>query len=63
MKPLVDQLSEDYEGRVKVYVFDIDQNKARAKDLGIKGLPFVTAFKNGEMITENQIRGLPKNAT
>ena len=24
MKPLVDQLSEEYEGRVKVYVFDID---------------------------------------
>lgn len=63
MKPLVNKISEEYDGKVKVYFFDIDQNRARAKELGVTGLPFVTAFKNGEVLEENQIRGLPKNAS
>ena len=62
MKPLVDGISEQYEGRVKVYVFDVDQNKDRAKELGVTGLPFVCAFKNGEMLVDDQIRGMPKDA-
>jgi len=62
MGPLIDQIAEEYDSKVKVFVFDVDNNKARAKELGITGLPFVTAFKDGEIINEDQIRGMPKNA-
>jgi thioredoxin-like negative regulator of GroEL len=47
---------------MKVYIFDIDQNKSRAKELGVKGLPFVTIFKNGEQIKALSAEGMPKNA-
>jgi len=53
MKPLVESIAEQYEGKVKVYIFDVDSNKKRAKELGITGLPFVVCFKNGEMLVDD----------
>ena len=53
MKPLVESIAEQYEGKVKVYIFDVDTNKKRAKELGVTGLPFVVCFKNGEMLVDD----------
>lgn len=56
--PLMEQLAEEYEGRVKVAKLDIDQNKINAKKFGIKSIPAVLIFKGGEMV-ENLVGVAP----
>jgi thioredoxin 1 len=48
--PLMDQLSDQYGDRAKVCKLDLDANPAVAKRLGIKSIPAVMFFKNGELI-------------
>ena len=48
--PLMDQLSEEFDGKVTVSKLDLDSNKAVAKRFGIKSIPAVMFFKNGELM-------------
>ena len=48
--PLIDQLSEEFEGKAKVSKLDLDANKAVAKRFEIKSIPAVMFFKNGELM-------------
>ncbi|MEO0541109.1 MAG: thioredoxin family protein [Cyanobacteria bacterium P01_A01_bin.105] len=47
--PLMDQLAEAYDGRVGVFKLDIDANKPVAKRFGLKSIPAVMYFKQGEL--------------
>jgi thioredoxin 1 len=49
ISPLIDQLAEEYGDRAKVYKLDIDANKPIAKQFGLKSIPAVMFFKNGEL--------------
>ena len=42
--PLIDQLSDEFEGKIKVSKLDLDANKAVAKRFGIKSIPAVMFF-------------------
>jgi thioredoxin 1 len=48
--PLIDQLAKEYEGRAKVVKIDLDKNKDNAKKYGIRSIPAVLIFKNGEVV-------------
>ncbi len=48
--PLMDQLAEEYDGKAKVLKLDLDENKAVAKRFGIRSIPAVMMFKNGELM-------------
>ncbi len=48
--PLIDQLAEEYDGKAKVLKLDLDDNKAVAKRFGIRSIPAVMMFKNGELM-------------
>jgi thioredoxin 1 len=50
--PLIDRLAEDYCDRVKVFKLDLDNNnnKAVAKRFGIRSIPAVMVFKQGELM-------------
>jgi thioredoxin 1 len=48
--PLIDQLAEAYADRAKVYKLDLDANKEIAKQYGIKSIPAVMFFKQGELV-------------
>ncbi len=50
VSPLMDQLAEEYEGKAKVSKLDLDANKAVAKRFGIKSIPAVMLFKDGELV-------------
>jgi thioredoxin 1 len=58
ISPLIDQLAEEYEGRAKVFKMDLDQNKDNAKKYGIRSIPAVLIFKNGEVV-ENLVGKAP----
>lgn len=48
--PLMDQLSDEYAGKATVSKLDLDSNKTVAKRFGIKSIPAVMVFKNGELM-------------
>ncbi|MEB3161070.1 MAG: thioredoxin [Synechocystis sp.] len=48
--PLMNQLSEQYGNQAKVFKLDLDANKSVAKRFGVKSIPAVMFFKNGELM-------------
>jgi thioredoxin 1 len=48
--PLMDQLAEEYGDRAKVLKLDLDVNKPVAKRFGIRSIPAVLYFKQGELV-------------
>ena len=48
--PIIKQLAEEWQGRVKVVKCDADQNTNVLVSYGVMGLPTVMLFKNGEMV-------------
>ena len=49
VSPMVDQLAEAYGDRAKVVKMDFDTNKQIPKRFGLKGMPAVMFFKEGEL--------------
>jgi thioredoxin 1 len=47
--PLLDQLSSEYEGKVKVCKIDVDANPQTAAKYNVRGIPTLMLFKNGEL--------------
>ena len=47
--PLVKQLAEDWDGKVKVVKLDADQNPRILTQYGVLGIPTLLLFKGGEI--------------
>ncbi|MGD1698904.1 thioredoxin [Dapis sp. BLCC M229] len=54
ISPLIDQLAEEYQDRVKVVKLDISENKETATKFSIRSIPAVMFFKSSELV-ENVI--------
>ncbi|MEL6224726.1 MAG: nucleoside monophosphate kinase [Cyanobacteria bacterium J06627_8] len=48
--PLIDQLADTYGDRVNVMKIDFDENRQISKRFGLKGMPTVMFFKDGELM-------------
>ena len=59
--PLVDQLAEKYDGKMKVGKVDADTNQGILMQYGIMGIPTLMLFKNGE-VAERITGFMPMNA-
>ena len=57
--PFVEQLSAEYAGKVKVRMVDIDESPGTAAKYGVRGVPTLKVFKNGEVVAE-QVGAAPK---
>ncbi len=57
LNPVIEQLAEDFEGKVKIVKIDVDEcPKTRAR-FGVRGIPQLTLMNNGEIVTNiNTIR-------
>ncbi|MBL8266890.1 thioredoxin [Steroidobacter sp.] len=60
MKPMIEDIARDYDGRVTVVTMDVDQNNRTPHRFGVRGVPTVLLFKNGEVV--GQKVGLPRKA-
>ena len=49
--PVVDELAEEYEGKVAFVKVDVDQNPKTASKYGIMSIPTLLIFNNGSPIT------------
>ena len=48
--PIIDEISEEYEGKAVVGKVDIDSNQQYAAQFGVRNIPTVLVFKNGELV-------------
>ncbi|MBW4616425.1 MAG: thioredoxin [Desmonostoc vinosum HA7617-LM4] len=48
--PLIDKLAAEYDTRAKVFKLDLDANQPVAKRFGIRSIPAVMFFKQGELV-------------
>ncbi len=48
--PLLEEVSRDYEGRVQVVKVDVQDHPEVAARFGIRGIPTLMVFKNGEAV-------------
>jgi len=47
--PLLDDIAKDYAGKLKVTKMNIDENQATPPKYGIRGIPTLMLFKNGNL--------------
>jgi thioredoxin 1 len=47
--PILDEIAAEYSDRIKVCKLDIDANQATPPKYGIRGIPTLMLFKNGEV--------------
>ena len=59
--PALEELSEEYAGRIKVVKINVDENPEQAANLGVRGIPALFMFKGGEMVS-NRMGAAPKAA-
>lgn len=50
MGPVIDALAAEYAGRVKIYKMNVDENPQTPAKYGIRGIPTMILFKNGEIV-------------
>ena len=59
--PALEELSEEYAGKIKVVKVNVDENPDQAATLGVRGIPALFMFKDGEVIS-NRLGAAPKAA-
>jgi thioredoxin 1 len=47
--PALDQIAQEYVGRLKIAKLNIDENQATPPKYGIRGIPTLMLFKNGNV--------------
>ncbi len=48
--PILDEVAEEYEGRLRVAKLNIDENEATPPKFGIRGIPTLMLFKDGSVV-------------
>ncbi|AXG69642.1 thioredoxin [Kordia sp. SMS9] len=59
--PVVEQISEEYQGKAVVGKLDVDANQKFAAQFGVRNIPTVLVFQNGELVGR-QVGVAPKTA-
>jgi thioredoxin 1 len=59
--PALEELSEQFAGRVKIVKLNVDENPATAAHMGIRGIPALFLFKDGAVVS-NKVGAAPKAA-
>jgi thioredoxin 1 len=57
--PIVEELAKDYEGRAVIGKVDVDNNPEISARLGIRNIPTLLFFKNGEQV-DKVVGAVPK---
>ncbi|MFT3955283.1 MAG: thioredoxin TrxA [Piscinibacter sp.] len=57
--PILDEVSKDYGGRLRIVKMNVDENTATPAKYGIRGIPTLMLFKGGELAA-TKVGALPK---
>lgn len=61
ISPIVEELSSDMSGKLKVYKVNIDKNPETPAKFGVRGIPTLIIFKNGQPAA-TKVGALPKSS-
>ncbi|TWP27643.1 thioredoxin [Apibacter muscae] len=61
LSPVIDELSEEFKGKLKVVKIDIDANQNTPVEYGIRNIPTLLFFKDGQLV-EKVVGAQPKEA-
>lgn len=50
IKPVVEEIEDEYKGRVNVLYIDIDEHTSLAQEMGVTSIPSILFFNKGELI-------------
>jgi len=50
LAPVMDQIAQDFEGKIKVGKMDIAQHQSEATELGIMSIPALLFYKDGQVV-------------
>ena len=48
--PIIAKLAEKYDGKITVGKCDVEENEDLAQEFGIRNIPTILFFKNGEVV-------------
>jgi thioredoxin 1 len=57
--PYIEEIRHEFEGKAKVVKCDVDSSPAVAARFGIRNIPTILYFKNGE-VADKQVGAVPK---
>jgi thioredoxin 1 len=58
--PIVEELADEYKGKIKVAKMDVDKNHTTPGKFGIRNIPTLIFFKGGE-VSHTIVGAQPKN--
>ncbi len=58
--PVLDEVAQDYEGKLKIVKLNTDENLKTAKEYSVSGLPTLLIFKDGKAV-ERLVGLVPKS--
>ncbi len=58
--PIVDEIARDFEGQIKVFKLNTDENPNVASQYGIRSIPTLMIFKAGEKV-DTVVGAVPKS--
>ena len=50
LSPIIDKISSDYHGKISVGKLDADSSKEIISELGVRNIPTILLYKDGEII-------------
>ncbi len=59
--PVVEELATQYQGKIKVAKMDVDQNRQTPAKFGIRNIPTLILFKDGE-VAQTIVGAQPKSS-
>ena len=59
--PALEELSAEYEGKVKIVKVNVDENPKSPAQMGVRGIPALFMFKDGEVVS-NKVGAAPKSS-
>ena len=57
--PALEEISDEMEGDVRITKLNIDENPSTPQKYGVRGIPTLLLFRNGEVVAE-KVGALPK---
>ena len=61
VSPLIEEIANDYDGKVKVTKLNVDENRETAGKYGIMSIPTILLFKEGS-VSKQVVGAMPKSA-
>ncbi len=58
--PVLEEISNEMDGHVKITKMNVDENQGTAMQYGIRSIPTLLMFKNGELVS-TQVGAAPKS--